>query len=1819
MALDRKDENAWEAHYNMTALGGFIEGQTALLLSPTDQVIARNQMHAATLNWSYFYLYSFHEDKMLQTGASRRLGLTDDMLNRLLSLAVHATKLQARLIKEDDSSEVFHSQNHSQIAPATTYSAEAVQKRLEEEYEIKRKFDYEKQCQATNRDAVPVFDRSRDPPVLADFLSKLALALKGWYKFGSEPEKVAFIRSKCSPETTIWLDSLAPIPDSAALVIAAIQSEHEVQDDEMSARSRLFALKLRPPYTPNSFDVHAAAFDKLLPLVPTIDRVSLRSSFLFTLPPAMKAKLEDMAISKSMTSSTYVQMKALGRELWTNNYRPELPTPVVHVHQLCVQSKTPSRQLSNAESLALLAFNCYYCDKPGHYSRDCLQKQQDAKRDKPLQSNQQQHQRLKDLQVEVKALALKLERSAAPTTKTKKARAQAKAAQVKAPPAELDSRFDSCSNISVPASSDLDDIVSNLNKSLPPLHSLRLLPNQFRMDLLAEEDQQPSTQADQSIASIAKMERELQKGDPRGFDDRRLEYLEAASNTTAPTVSPTSASEVSRLRLNSMHLEPGSTVPLAASSARRLEMNALVEGTPITVLLDTGAQAMFMGVKMAARLGLQGKPVSKVLQVAYAKEDSGDTLSKYVTARVQMGSYWKDLNFYLADIGDLAIFGVPWFLTLCFALDWSQGSIRFTDRLTGRFHNISDSHQGIERNTTNPAKTSRAIIGKISLQELTNVKRSCRWVHVVQLKALGIGSAPLASRPVPAPNIPSPPDPDRWIQSFPSLFGKMSGLPIDRPETMVIETDPLAPVPRSRPLAHLAEAELKSLKATLTDLLDRGFIRPSTSAYGAAILFAKKADGSLRLCVDYRGLNQITTKTQGPLPMISEMRNRLAGAKFFTKLDLKDGYHNIRISKEDIHKTAFKCRYGHFEYTVVPFGLANAPAVFSNLMNRVLQLVLDVCCISYMDDILIYSETKEQHERDVTQVLSLLEKEKLYLKASKCEFFRTEVEFCGNVITSEGIKLTASKVLAMQSRPTIRRPHDIQVYLGTMVWFKDFIPDFSSITEPLTRLLVKDSRWYWGQEQEEAISILIHLVTTAPILKFFDSKLETFVYSDASDFAVGGWIGQKHGDRVHPVCYWSRKMTPAERGYAIYDKELLALITMVEKHSHLLRGVPFTCNTDHRALENLQTQVKLKGRQIRWILTLQEYDFKILYQPASKMRVADWLTRNPTMHTLCTKCSGQVELKALTSSDATSFIDQVKEAYKTDVYIQQLMAWKKNPKVLDSNSFSLLQRFSQAQDLWYYNDSKVVKDAPVFRVRLYIPDNRVLRTALLQRYHESLVSGHQAAERTTRQMEKLYYWPGMRTEIKSYTSSCESCQRQQESNHSKYGLLHPLPIPDDRGVDLSIDWFFPGTSVDGFDAVMVVICRLTKLLVLIPCHKTDTAEKAAGHFIKHWFSRGYGLPQTITTDRDSKFTSDFWGAFSKQLDVQTNFATPRHQQTNGQAEIQVRIVKKVLRKYADYDATNWSRLIHLVEFSLNNAINTSTGYSPFYLFFGFEPRVFPEEYVARHSKATANLAETIGSVLLSAQSHIAASQAEMAVRYNRNRKEAPRFATGSSVWVKAEGIAWPAGVQRPKPLSDSMLGPFLVTKGNEAEWPQVGLNVELELPPSLGKVHPIFHVEKLEPFIGSSKTQFPDRAQYAPAPVVREGILVAEVEHILDHRYHSNRLQYLLKFVGYPISEAEWHSYSADDPSWEDDVALVVAFQAKHGLPSRPSSRRNRIARTNPTVAPTHVSSSPSVPAHIDAPVPAPAQSSVIDLPPLPQGRTTRQTRNPVLTPGLCY
>jgi len=682
---------------------------------------------------------------------------------------------------------------------------------------------------------------------------------------------------------------------------------------------------------------------------------------------------------------------------------------------------------------------------------------------------------------------------------------------------------------------------------------------------------------------------------------------------------------------------------------------------------------------------------------------------------------------------------------------------------------------------------------------------------------------------------------------------------------MEIIVDPDKPIPKSRPLRNNSVAELEILRERIKELLDRGFIQPSTSQYGASILFVKKNDGGLRLCVDYRGLNDTTVKNRAPLPSISEMRNRLAGAQWFTKLDLKDGYHNIRVKQADIHKTAFKCRYGHFEYTVIPFGLANAPAVFSNMMNRVLMSVLDICVISYLDDILIYSPNENQHHTDVRTVLNLLAKERLLLKPSKCSFHQEEVVFCGHYVGKKGIRPTEDKVTAMSVRPRIRTAKDIQSYLGSVVWFHDFIPDYAAITEPLTRLLAKSTSFNWGQEQEDAITILIHLITTAPVLKYFDALLETFVYSDASDYAIGGWVGQRHPDGIHPVAFWSRKMTSSERKYHIYEKKLLALISIIEKESHLLRGVRFTCNTDHKSLESLQSQPKLSGRQARWILQLQEYDFRINYHPAHQNKVADWLTRNPAVESHCTECKVKLGTIA-TSLVRSTILDDISTAYATDPLARQLASWKENIASASPDERRFASLFTKIGNLWYRQEASRTEHS--FKTRLYVPANPSIRTQLLDRYHDLPSVGHQGAQRTANRLLSHYWWPGARESVTRYSKSCEICQRHKEVNHSKYGYLHPLPIPEDRFQEVSIDWFFLPRSVEGFDSVMVIIDRLTKLLCLVPCKKTDSAKESARQFIKHWYSTGKGLPTTINSDRDSKFTSNFWSELRLALGIQ---------------------------------------------------------------------------------------------------------------------------------------------------------------------------------------------------------------------------------------------------------------------------------------------------------------------------------------------------------------
>jgi len=336
--------------------------------------------------------------------------------------------------------------------------------------------------------------------------------------------------------------------------------------------------------------------------------------------------------------------------------------------------------------------------------------------------------------------------------------------------------------------------------------------------------------------------------------------------------------------------------------------------------------------------------------------------------------------------------------------------------------------------------------------------------------------------PTPSPSSPLPPTihsivHDEYPDVFPSSLP--SGLPPDRGDSMRIETDPTADPP-FKPVIRLSIAELDELKKQLDDLLSKKFIKPSTSPYGAPVLFVKKADGSLRLCVDYRGLNRITKKNRHPLPRIDELIDRFRGAQYFTKLDLISGYHQQRIYEPHTHKTAFRCRYGHFEFNVVPFGLTNAPAAFSNMMLRVFDPALDKYVVVYLDDILIYSKTKEEHLQHIRSVLGLLRTNGLYAKLSKCSFMQEQTDFLGHVISKDGVHTSAGLVRAIKEWPQPRKQKDVQQFIGLAQFYQQYIAGFADIALPLTALLGEGRLFVWDDDTAKAFLALKEAISSVP-------------------------------------------------------------------------------------------------------------------------------------------------------------------------------------------------------------------------------------------------------------------------------------------------------------------------------------------------------------------------------------------------------------------------------------------------------------------------------------------------------------------------------------------------------------------------------------------------------------------------------------------------------------------------------------------------------------------------------------------------------------------
>jgi hypothetical protein len=893
------------------------------------------------------------------------------------------------------------------------------------------------------------------------------------------------------------------------------------------------------------------------------------------------------------------------------------------------------------------------------------------------------------------------------------------------------------------------------------------------------------------------------------------------------------------------------------------------------------------------------------------------------------------------------------------------------------------------------------------------------------------------------------------------------------------------------------------MEAYIKENLAKGFIRHSKSPAGAPCFFVKKKDGSLRLCVDYRGLNKITVKNRYPLPLITDLVRQLSNAKFFTALDLRGAYNLVRVKKGDEWKTAFRTRYGHFEYLVMPFGLTNAPAVFQHMINDILREFLDRFVVVYLDDILIYSETKEDHENHVRVVLKKLREHKLYCKLEKCQFFETSIAYLGFYISPDGISMDPSKVSSVTDWPAPKNAHDIQVFLGFANFYRRFIKSFAKVAQPITKLLRKDTKFTWAEEQDKAFETLKSMFTTAPILAHPDPSRPFVVETDASDYALGGVLSQYDDKRqLLPVAFYSRQLLAAERNYEIYDKELLAIHECFKEWRHFLQGGsnPVTVLCDHKNLAYFMTTRHLSRRQARWALFFSEFDFVITHRPGTRNAKADMLSRR----------SDYLPLEEETSHN---FQQVIKPSQIMSLSIGEFQNRIKN---LNLQNLDESLGLEIKGGLAYKND------------KIYVP-NDALRLEILKDRHDSPSAGHFGIAKTLDLVARDFWWPKMRHWITEYVKSCD-CARFKSSRHKPFGLLQPLPIPKRPWSSISTDFIVELPPSKGFTAIAVWVCRLTKMAHFVPCSTSVTAEDTAKIFI-HQVYRLHGLPEDIVSDRGTQFVSRFWTKLCNSLNIKRNLSTSFHPQSDGQTERVNQVLEQYLRCYASWHQDNWSDLLPLAEFAYNNSVHRSTGVSPFFVTYGFHPR-FDDFSTASDFASVDSWTQALAEGHKKIQDQLQKAQ-DIYKRFADEHRSEHSFKAGDMVWLSTINIR----TTRPsKKLDFRRLGPFKILD-------QVGkVSFRLQLPPSM-KIHNVFHASLLEPAVSNP---FSNRVIPPPPVVEVDGQDEYEVEEILDSRSYRRHGQYLVKWKGYPLAEATWEPFE----NLENSQDLVQAFHLAN--PQRP-------------------------------------------------------------------
>ena len=821
--------------------------------------------------------------------------------------------------------------------------------------------------------------------------------------------------------------------------------------------------------------------------------------------------------------------------------------------------------------------------------------------------------------------------------------------------------------------------------------------------------------------------------------------------------------------------------------------------------------------------------------------------------------------------------------------------------------------------------------------------------------------------------------------------------------------------PRNSPPYRYAPARRKIIEEKLTEMLDQGVITPSKSPWASPVVLAPKKDGSTRFCIDYRKLNDVTIRDAYPIPRIDDTLDALQHAKFFSTLDLRSGYWQVEMDPNSRPITAFVTHKGLFECAVMPFGLTNAPATFQRLMDIVLAGLKWQCCLVYLDDIIIYSSTFDQHLLDLRNVLSALADAHLTLKASKCNFCRREMKFLGHLVTPDGIKPDPGLISTIVQFSQPEKIKDIQAFLGLTGYYRRFIPNYAKITEPLLKLLrsqqspTHPTLLAWDDDCTTAFETLKQRLISSPIMHTPDFTYPFILELDACEYGIGCILTQEYNNRKYVIAYASRTLSASERNYSSVEREALAIVWATKHFRQYLEGGPVFVRSDCKALQWLKTARDPTGRLARWAMKLSPYNIIIQHRPGASNPNGDFVSRYP----LSDSRSDIPELLSIEYTlniwENTNILQDIRSQQLQDSRLCRIIRiLQKHPSVPFGNTHApyllLNNLLYKVRHINSYTDQRIQTN----KYLLVIPQS--MQRQILTWAHDHPTAGHAGRIKTLFRLSSRVYWPSMRKDVFKYVQQCLSCQQFKYNNFSTSSpmQLHIITKPwHTIGIDI-MGPFPPTLRQKRF--LLVIVDYFTRWIEIFALRQT-TATDVVNILINEIFCR-YGFPTYILSDNGPQFVAQLFQEICKSLGIGRKLTANYHPQTNMTERVN-RTLKPLIAIYAQRHPGLWDKEIQKLAFAIRTSVNETTGDTPAYLNFGRDPQTpldliltnyvsgppptTPEHQYIRNYRAdlTHNLRLTYHLV----REHSEIQKYHQKYNYDKHTSSR-RFVLGDLVWVE---------------------------------------------------------------------------------------------------------------------------------------------------------------------------------------------------------------------------